>query len=109
VRGFSGGTLGPRDANGDPLGGNRKMNMSLEALSALPGGDRSLRVLTFVDAGQVWGEGQPIRFSDVRASVGFGLAWISPIGPMKISYGVPVRTQPGDQLQRFQFQIGTGF
>jgi outer membrane protein insertion porin family len=109
VRGFEGGTLGPRDATGNPLGGTRRLNGSIEALAPLPGADRSLRALAFVDAGQVWGEGQQIRLGDLRASAGFGIAWISPIGPMKISYALPLRTQTGDRLQRFQFQIGTGF
>lgn len=109
VRGFEGGTLGPRDATGNPLGGTRRLNGSIEALAPLPGADRTLRALAFVDAGQVWGEGQQVRLGDLRASVGLGIAWISPIGPMKISYALPLRTQTGDRLQRFQFQIGTGF
>ena len=78
-------------------------------LAPLPGADRTLRTLAFVDAGQVWGEGQRVRLGDVRASVGLGIAWISPIGPMKISYALPLRTESIDRLQRFQFQIGTGF
>jgi outer membrane protein insertion porin family len=45
----------------------------------------------------------------VRSAAGFGLAWLSPMGPMKISYAFPLRTQNGDNIQRFQFQIGTGF
>ncbi len=109
VRGFEGGTLGPRDANGQPLGGTRRINGSIEALAPLPGADRTLRALAFVDAGQVWGEGERIRFGDLRASVGLGIAWISPIGPMKISFALPVRKSATDHLQRFQFQIGTGF
>ncbi len=109
VRGFEGGTLGPLDANGQPLGGTRRLNGSIEALAPLPGADRTLRALAFADAGQVWGEGQRIRLGDLRASVGLGIAWISPIGPMKISYALPLRTKPGDREQRFQFQIGTGF
>ncbi len=109
VRGFEGGSLGPRDANGQALGGTRRINGSIEALAPLPGADRTLRALAFVDAGQVWGDGQRIRFGDLRASAGFGIAWISPIGPMKISFAFPLRKEAIDRLQRFQFQIGTGF
>jgi outer membrane protein insertion porin family len=109
VRGYDGGSLGPRDANGQALGGTRRINGSIEALAPLPGADRTLRALAFVDAGQVWGEGQRIRLGDVRASAGIGIAWISPIGPMKISYALPLRSESIDRLQRFQFQIGTGF
>ncbi len=55
VRGFETGSLGPRDVDDSPLGGNRRLNFSLEAYVPIPGADRTLRALTFVDAGQVWG------------------------------------------------------
>jgi len=109
VRGYDGGSLGPRDAVGDPLGGTRRLNGSVEALLPLPGADRTLRALAFVDAGQVWGADQQVRFGDLRYSAGVGIAWISPIGPLKLSYAYPLKTEPFDRTQRFQFQIGTGF
>jgi outer membrane protein insertion porin family len=109
VRGFEGGSLGPRDNLGNPTGGTRRLNGALEILAPLPGADRTLRALAFVDAGQVWNAQQSVRLNDLRASTGFGLAWISPIGPLKLSYAVPLRREPTDRLQRFQFQIGTGF
>jgi outer membrane protein insertion porin family len=85
------------------------MNGSLEMLAPLPGADRTLRALAFLDAGQVWNAQQTVRFGDLRSSTGFGLAWISPIGPLKLSYAIPLRREANDRLQRFQFQIGTGF
>jgi len=109
VRGFDSGSLGPRDLNGDPIGGTRRLNGSLEALVSLPGADRSLRGLLFVDAGQVWGPEQEVKFDDLRASVGIGVAWISPIGPLRLSYAMPLRTEEFDRIQRFQFQVGSGF
>jgi outer membrane protein insertion porin family len=45
----------------------------------------------------------------LRASAGIGLSWISPVGPLKLSYGTPIRKQPNDRIQRLQFQIGTAF
>jgi outer membrane protein insertion porin family len=109
VRGFESGSLGPRDANGDPLGGVKEFNGSIEALATLPGADRSLRGILFLDAGDVWGNGEAIRFGDLRSAVGVGVAWTSPIGPLKLSVATPVRRQQRDHIQRFQFQIGTGF
>jgi len=109
VRGFAPGSLGPRDTNGDPLGGNRMLTGSIEAQAPLPGADRSLRALCFFDSGQVWGPDQSVRFADLRYSFGCGIAWISPIGPLKISLATPLKRQPEDRTQRFQFQIGTGF
>ena len=49
-----------------------------------------------------------IRFVAV-ASVGVGLSWISPIGPLRFAYANPVRKFAGDRIQKFQFQIGTSF
>jgi outer membrane protein insertion porin family len=110
VRGFETASLGPRDTNGDPLGGTRRLNGSLEALVPLPGADRTLRGLTFLDVGQVWGPpDEKVKFSDMRASVGLGIAWLSPIGPLKLSYALPLRKEDFDRVQRFQFQVGTGF
>ena len=109
VRGYEGGSLGPRDRAGQALGGTRRLNASLEALAPLPGADRTLRALAFADAGQVWGPDQQVAFGDLRYSAGIGIAWISPLGPMKLSYALPLRTRTGDREQRFQFQIGTGF
>lgn len=109
VRGYDGGSLGPRDTFGDPIGGTRRLNGSIEALLPLPGADRTLRGLAFFDAGQVWGADQDVRFGDLRYSAGLGVAWISPIGPLKLSYAYPLKREPGDRVQRFQFQIGTGF
>lgn len=109
VRGFENGSLGPRDATGSPLGGSRKLAGSVEVLTPLPGADRTLRALSFIDVGQVWGGDQPVKLSDMRASYGIGVAWISPLGPLKLSYAIPLRREEGDKLQRFQFQIGTGF
>ena len=109
VRGYTAGSLGPRDTNGNPLGGTKEINGSAEALAPLPGADRSLRALLFLDGGNVWGYDQTVHVSDLRYATGFGVAWISPIGPLKLSLAFPIHRQPGDFVQRFQFQIGTGF
>jgi outer membrane protein insertion porin family len=47
--------------------------------------------------------------SELRYSAGIGLSWISPVGPLKLSYAKPLNAKPGDRLERFQFQMGTGF
>jgi len=109
VRGYEAASLGPRDEFGTPLGGTRRFNFSIEGLTPLPGGDRTLRMLAFIDGGQVWGADEKVTFSTLRFSTGLGVAWVSPLGPMKFSYAYPFNSKEGDRLQRFQFQIGTGF
>lgn len=114
VRGYRAGSLGPRQvlpdgSLGDPLGGTRRVNFSVEGLVPLPGADRTLRALAFIDGGQVWAKTDPVNFGDLRYSAGLGVAWISPIGPLKLSYSYPLNQKPFDRIERFQFQIGTGF
>jgi outer membrane protein insertion porin family len=111
VRGFDQNSLGPVDVTGSFIGGNRKINLNSELYLPVPGtgNDRTLRLFTYFDAGNVWGENEKLSFSDVRSSAGIGLTWVSPVGPLKLSYGTPVRKKPGDRIQRLQFQIGTAF
>lgn len=122
VRGYESGTLGPKDLNPDGdtdnLGGDRMVNGSIELLAPLPGGDRTLRIFGFLDTGYAWGyEGdgkggysrQRMSLGDLRYTTGIGVAWISPLGPLKFSIAFPLNEKEGDDTQRFQFQIGTGF
>jgi outer membrane protein insertion porin family len=111
VRGFDQNSLGPIDVTGAYIGGNREFNVNGELYLPVPGtgNDRTLRMFLYADAGNVWGEDERLRLNSLRASVGFGVTWVSPVGPLKLSYGTPVRKQPTDRIQRLQFQIGTAF
>ena len=111
VRGFDQGTLGPRDVTGASLGGPKKVTLNAELMVPFPGAgnDRTLRLFTFVDVGNVYGENDKVSFSDMRASAGVGLSWISPLGPLRLAYAQPVRKFAGDRIQKLQFQIGTSF
>ena len=111
VRGFDQGSLGPVDVTGAYIGGNRRFNLNNELYLPVPGAnaDRTLRLFVYGDAGNVWGERDRITLGSVRASMGLGVSWISPVGPLKLSYGTPVRKKPEDRIQRLQFQIGTAF
>lgn len=111
VRGFDQGSLGRVDPTGAYLGGNRKLNLNAELYVPVPGSgnDKTLRIFGFMDAGNVWAEDEKMTLSDLRASAGLGLSWLSPVGPLKLSVGTPVRKQSADRIQRFQFQIGTAF
>ncbi len=111
VRGFDQGTLGPVDVTGAFIGGNKRFNMNNELYLPVPGAnlDRTLRIFVYADAGNVWGENESMTLSSLRASAGAGISWISPVGPLKLSYGEPIRKKPEDRIQRLQFQIGTAF
>ena len=110
VRGFSPNSLGPRDpVDNLPIGGTAQFAASAEFLFPLPGtgNDRTIRTFFFFDGGNVFED--TIDFGDLRYSFGVGLNWLSPIGPLKLSLGYPIAKKPGDDTQRVQFQIGTGF
>ena len=139
VRGFESGTLGPKvyDQYGEKIsyGGNKKANVSAELLFPMPGikDARTVRLSLFADAGSVWdgktytdkdndkynktaqnvyglGTSHKSTFKEeLRASAGAAVTWLSPLGPMKFSYAYPFKKKEGDEIQRFQFQLGTTF
>ena len=108
LRGYETAAVGPKDTNGDALGGSRLLLSSAEILFPFPGlqKDKSVRLSWFVDAGTV---GEKYDFSQVRYSTGLGFNWYSPVGPMKISFGKALNPKPDDRLQSIQFTLGTVF
>lgn len=111
VRGFEQGTLGSRDITGAFIGGPKKIGFNAELLAPFPGAgnDRTLRLFGFFDVGNVYGETDKVDFGQMRSSVGFGLSWLSPVGPLRIAFANPIRKFAGDKIQKIQFQIGTSF
>ena len=113
VRGYAPGSLGPQYYNSligayQPTGGQSKIVTNIEYTFPIPGSgvDKTLRLFTFVDGGNAFGTNINLV---LRYSYGIGLSWISPLGPLKFSYGIPIKTQPTDNIQRLQFQVGTAF
>jgi outer membrane protein insertion porin family len=127
VRGFQPAGLGPRDltpgTTNDALGGTLYWGASIEAqapFSFLPK-EAGLKGAVFADAGSLWdykgptywsvtGETlQPADSAAVRASVGVGLIWTSPFGPLRFDYSFPLLKQGYDRIQQFRFGGGTKF
>jgi len=112
VRGFQQSSLGPSNGSNNLfLGGAKKIVFNAEVLAPFPGAgnDRTLRLFAFTDAGRAFGENEKISLSELRSSVGIGLSWMSPMGPLRFSYALPMKRQDTDKIQRLQFQIGTSF
>jgi outer membrane protein insertion porin family len=109
VRGYEQSSLGPRDIFGNALGGNRKIIGNAELFYPLVKGEKAVRASVFVDGGQIYANGDQPDFESFRFAVGAGVAWNSPIGPLKFSYAVPLNAKEGDRVERFQFQVGTVF
>ncbi|MGE5738352.1 MAG: outer membrane protein assembly factor BamA [Betaproteobacteria bacterium] len=118
VRGYETASLGPRDPFGNALGGRRKIVGNLELFYPILKGDKAVRASVFADVGQIAGttasaggalDIDQSPFESFRYSAGVGVAWNSPIGPLKFSYAIPLNAKDGDRQQRFQFQAGTAF
>jgi outer membrane protein assembly complex protein YaeT len=110
VRGYRLDSLGPRDADGDPVGGNYLLNANLELRYPLY---KSLRGVVFVDSGSVWLENaadpEDEKFK-LRTAAGGGIRWTSPIGPLSLDYGYKLNPADGDEdISRIHFSIGHAF
>src|SRR5512133_3276783 len=97
VRGFEQGSLGPQDASGTVIGGSRKLNINMEVLAPFPGAgnDRTLRMYGFWDLGMVGGPDGGLAINadanSLRSSIGVGISWISPVGPLRLAFAKPLR------------------
>ena len=135
VRGFESGTLGAKvhNRNNDIVtyGGNKIAGGTMELFMPLPQfiikDSSNVRLSAFIDAGSVWdGKTYTAKDSDngvsvykdnykssfkneFRSSIGAAWTWLSPIGPVKFSYAQPLQKKTEDQIQKFQFQLGTTF
>ncbi|MER8393434.1 outer membrane protein assembly factor BamA [Mesorhizobium sp. M0045] len=120
IRGFEYGGIGPvaSDNSNDHLGGTTYFNASAEAQFPLPVIPESfgLRGAVFADAATLYGSkiasnlvNQSTTGMEWRASVGVGLMWASPFGPIRIDYAIPVKKEKTDDVQEFNFGISTRF
>jgi len=111
VRGYESNSLGPRDSSNNVLGGNKRVITNAELMMPFPGmgKEKSVRLSAFLDGGAVYGSGDLPGSAGMRFSTGLALTWLSPVGPLKFSYGMPIDRQPQDKVQRFQFTLGTIF
>jgi len=107
----------------EAIGGNNQITASVNLFFPLPYIQTAgLRGLFFTDMGTVWGSAsavvpnrapinvnEPFSLSRVRITAGFGVEWISPIGPIGLTWAFPIRTQPEDIQKSFEFAIGSTF
>ncbi len=111
LRGFNIRNIGPQNSNGDPLGGNSSLLFNLELQYPLT---REFRVFTFYDRGNVWDDAAGIfkndsssfDLGDMRHSIGAGIRFISPFGPIGISYGFKLDPRTGEEVGEFHFSAG---
>ncbi len=111
VRGYESSSLGPRDTDNSVLGGSRRVVGNAELLMPIPGMERSssTRFSAFLDGGAIYGPGDTPGSAGLRFSTGLAFTWLSPVGPLKFSYAWPIQRQEVDNVQNFQFTLGSIF
>jgi len=123
VRGFDSAGISVRDpATGEALGGDKMVTAGMNVFFPLPYMKTAgFRGLVFADAGTTWGSvsatvagttlnvTEPFSFAKIRYSAGFGIEWMSPIGPIGMAWAFPLKTLPGDVKRQFEFALGAQF
>ena len=112
LRGFEAGKVGPKDGT-DFIGGNFSSTINIS--STLPyifKNSQNLDALFFTDIGNVWGVDYSSSIEDsnkIRSSVGIGVDWFTPVGPLNFSLAAPLTKANTDRTQNFRFNLGTTF
>ena len=111
LRGFESGRVGPKDGD-DYIGGNYAY--SLNFTSTIPQileESQNVDILFFTDIADIWGVdyNSSLNKHEIRSSIGIGLDWFSPIGPMNFSLAQPITKADGDKTESFRFNLGTTF
>ena len=111
LRGFETGKIGPKDGN-DFIGGNYVS--SINATTTIPTfleNVQNVDVVLFADAANIWGVDydSSLDKNGIRSSIGVGIDWLTPVGPLTFSFAHPVTKESTDIEQTFRFNIGTSF
>jgi outer membrane protein insertion porin family len=104
IRGFEFRDLGPKDAEGNPLGGTSFLQFNLEIGRSF---GRLLRLVVFLDAGNVYEPTNQFDFGDLRRSAGFGIRILTPVGPIRLDYGFKLDRRSGESIGELGFLLGT--
>ncbi|MBA4151803.1 MAG: outer membrane protein assembly factor BamA, partial [Acinetobacter sp.] len=98
----------------ESVGGNVQIEAGAEIIFPTPFIDSNkVRTLAFFDVGNIFETNGVSKFkpdvNNLRYSVGLGLSWITPIGPLTFAIAAPLNTAEDDDTQVFQFSLGQGF
>jgi len=108
LRGFESRKVGPRDPEtGDFLGGDKEAYFNFEYIFPLLK-DMGLKGVVFFDTGNAWDEGENF-FSEMRYSVGGGIRWFSPMGPLRVEWGYNLDPKDYEDNSQFEFSVGRTF
>jgi len=95
--------VGPRDENGDVIGGETMLNFNAEYIFPLIE-DAGMKGIVFFDMGNAWDSGY--HLDDMRETAGVGIRWYSPIGPLRLEWGHVLDRKDDESASRWEFTIG---
>jgi outer membrane protein insertion porin family len=108
LRGFETREVGPRDSEtGDFTGGNKEAVFNFELTFPLIK-DMKMKGLVFFDTGNAWDTDETM-FSEMRYSVGAGVSWNSPMGPLRFAWGYNLSPKEWEEPSAFDFSVGKMF
>jgi len=114
VRGFDEDDINPVDANGNKIGGDEFAFANLEVIHPLIR-DVGLDGFVFFDIGAVTADDaadpdqRRLDSQAFRESVGFGIRWNSPMGPIGIAYGFKLDQREDEDAGNWEFALGAAF
>ena len=111
LRGFVRGKIGPKDGS-DYIGGNYYAVMNLNSnLPQLFPNAQNVEIGSFIDIGNLWGvDDESLNESNtIRSSIGIGVDWYTPVGPLSFSFAQPITKGSNDKTETFRFNLGTTF
>ncbi len=113
LRGFTIEDVGPKDSDNDPVGGDQALLLNLELQYPFT---KSFRGFVFYDRGNVYGSGHDTSntsdnfdLGEMRSSIGAGIRFISPFGPLGFAYGIKLDKETGEEAAEFHFSAGSAF
>jgi outer membrane protein insertion porin family len=111
LRGYENGSLGPRDSTDDAAGGDFRTLGTMEIIFPPPFVEEpgATRFSLFTDVGNVFADYRDWDEDELRGSYGLAFVWLSPVGPLTFSIAKPYNDKRGDELESFQFTIGSIF
>ena len=105
VRGYKSRSMGPADANGSEYGGSKQLINNFEVIFPLVESS-GFRGVIFFDAGEAFDDNQHIAIDDLRKAYGFGIRWMSPMGPIRVEFGFPMDKDETDDSMQTMFSFG---
>jgi outer membrane protein insertion porin family len=114
LRGFKESSVGKTELDSNSgsyvtYGGRKMISFGVESYFPIPFVEKAdnYRVSAFIDGGGAFEDS--INTDDMRYSAGLGALWLSPFGPLNVSFAIPLNEKDNDQTEKFQFGMGSSF